>query len=68
MNTINKREQFRLIVFTKLLTNDFNCTYNVADTILNTGTSLHYDFNIFILYTTLLSLIFNKYLILFTLS
>ena len=26
MNTVNKREQFRLMIFTKLLMKDFNCT------------------------------------------
>ena len=26
MNTVNKREQFRLVIFTKLLMKDFNCT------------------------------------------
>ena len=26
MNTVNKREHFRLVIFTKLLMKDFNCT------------------------------------------
>ena len=66
MNTVNKREQFRLMIFTKLLMKDFNCT--LWYTILNTCTSLHYNFNIFIFYTPLFSLTLNENLILLNLS
>ena len=42
--------------------------YDIADTILNTCTSLHYNFNLYIFYTPLFSLNLNEYLILLNLS